>query len=72
MDILEELENEIRIIEDFRRDTEQAHRKIVGRFMLFSVLIYLIIAFLFYFYCFPATIYERLLYIIPLLLAPVM
>lgn len=72
LDILENLEKDIKTIEDFRRNTEQAHKKIVGRFMLFSVLMYLLTAFIFYFYFFPATIYDRLFYIIPLIFAPVM
>lgn len=47
------------------------HKRIVGRFVVISVGIYLLMAFLFYFYFFPATFYDRLFYMIPLILAPV-
>lgn len=72
LDILEALENDIKEIENYGRNTEQAHKKTVGRFILVSVLVYLLTASLFYFFFFPATIYDQLFYIIPLLLAPIM
>lgn len=70
-EVLESIETEIKAIEDFRRNTELTHKRIVGRFVMISVGFYLLTAFLFYFYYFPANIYDQLFYIIPLILAPV-
>lgn len=70
-EVLETIETEIKAIEDFRRSTELTHKRIVGRFVMLSVGFYLLTAFLFYFYYFPANIYDQLFYIIPLILAPV-
>ncbi|KAF5283876.1 hypothetical protein FQA39_LY04696 [Lamprigera yunnana] len=71
MDVLESLDKEIKNIEEFRRNTEQAHRRIVGRFVIVSVGIYLASALIFYFSYFPANFYDQLFYMIPLILAPV-
>lgn len=68
---MESLDKEIKSIEEYRRNTEQTQKRIVGRFIVISVGIYLLTAFLYYFYYFPANFYDRLLYIIPLILAPV-
>ncbi|XP_022913793.1 endoplasmic reticulum junction formation protein lunapark isoform X2 [Onthophagus taurus] len=71
-EMLEKLEDEIKCIETYGKDTEQSQRKIVGGFLFTSIIVYLGTALLFYFYFFPATIYDRILYIVPLLLAPIM
>ncbi|KAF5307474.1 hypothetical protein FQR65_LT06829 [Abscondita terminalis] len=71
LDVLELIDKEIKDIEEFRRNTEQAHKRIVGRFVVLSVGFYLLTAGLFYFYYFPANFYDQLFYIIPLILAPV-
>ncbi|KRT85009.1 hypothetical protein AMK59_1696 [Oryctes borbonicus] len=70
-EILEKLDKEIKTIETYRANTEQTQKKIVGRFILISVIVYTVTAFLFYFYFFPASFYDRLFYIIPLIFAPV-
>ncbi|RZC37065.1 lunapark, partial [Asbolus verrucosus] len=71
-EILEKLENEIQSIEEFRRSTEQTQKKMVGRFIFISVCVYCITALIFYFYFFPASAYERIIYIIPLIILPVL
>ncbi|KAB0803863.1 hypothetical protein PPYR_00833 [Photinus pyralis] len=71
-EVLESIETEIKSIEEFQRNTELIRKRIVGRFVMLAVALYVITAFLFYFYCFPANIYDRLFYIIPLLFAPVL
>ncbi|GJQ66367.1 hypothetical protein Trydic_g4403 [Trypoxylus dichotomus] len=70
-EILEKLDKEIKTIETYRVNTEQTQKKIVGRFILISVIVYTVTAFLFYFYFFPASFYDRLFYIIPLIFAPI-
>ncbi|KAF2895732.1 hypothetical protein ILUMI_10436 [Ignelater luminosus] len=71
VEVLETIDKEIKTIEEYRKNTEQTHKRIVGRFIVISVGVYLVTAFLFYFYYFPANFYDRLFYIIPLILAPV-
>ncbi|KAK4884161.1 hypothetical protein RN001_000432 [Aquatica leii] len=71
LDVLESIDKEIKSIEEFRRTTEQTHKRIVGRFVIISVGFYLVTAALFYFYYFPANFYDQLFYVIPLILAPV-
>jgi uncharacterized membrane protein YdbT with pleckstrin-like domain len=71
-EILEKLENEIQSIEEFRRSTEQTQKKMVGRFIFISVCVYCITALIFYFYFFPASAYERIIYIIPLIILPIL
>lgn len=71
-EVLETLDKEIKSIETYRINTEQTQKRIVGRFLLISVIVYSLTAFLFYFYFFPASFYDRLFYIIPLACAPVM
>lgn len=72
LDQLEGVDKQIKNIEEFSRDTETARKRVVGRFVIISLLIYLVVAFLFYFFFFPATFYDQLVYLIPLILAPVM
>lgn len=70
-EVLDSIDTEIKSIEEFQRNTELSRKRIVGRFVMLAVALYVITAFLFYFYCFPANIYDRLFYIIPLLFAPI-
>lgn len=72
MEILEKLDKEIKAIEDFRKDTEQSHKRIVGRFVVVSVGVYLITACVFYFYFFPDSFYDRILGVLPLVFAAVL
>lgn len=69
--VLEDIEEKINSIEKFRVFTEQRQKKIVGHLILYSVALYVLAAFVFYFYFVPASLRERVFYIIPLLIFPV-
>ncbi|XP_017784250.1 PREDICTED: protein lunapark-B [Nicrophorus vespilloides] len=71
IEILENLDKEIKSIEDFRRNTLERHKKIVGHFLIFSIGVYVVSCFLFYFYFYSPNIKERIFYFLPLLVAPV-
>lgn len=71
-DQLEKLDSQIKEIEEYGVTTELKQRKVAGRFMLVSVFLYLVTALIFYFYLFPVDIYERILYIVPLIASPLM
>ncbi|XP_044738647.1 endoplasmic reticulum junction formation protein lunapark-B isoform X4 [Chrysoperla carnea] len=70
-EVLENLEERIKEIEEYKSNTELQRKKLVGHFILFSVGIYVIAAVLFYFFFFPATLYDQIFYITPLLIFPI-
>ncbi|XP_048265191.1 endoplasmic reticulum junction formation protein lunapark-A-like [Bombus terrestris] len=72
IEILEDLDAKIKEIERYGYSTEQRHKKIVGTLILYSVILYIITAFIFYFYFFPASLYDQIFYIIPLLIFPIL
>ncbi|KOC68357.1 Protein lunapark-B, partial [Habropoda laboriosa] len=72
IEILEDLDAKIKEIERYGHTTEQRHKKIVGTLILYSVILYIISAFIFYFYFFPASLYDQIFYIIPLLIFPIL
>ncbi|XP_043590817.1 endoplasmic reticulum junction formation protein lunapark-A-like [Bombus pyrosoma] len=72
IEILEDLDAKIKEIEKYGYSTEQRHKKIVGTLILYSVILYIITAFIFYFYFFPASLYDQIFYIIPLLIFPIL
>ncbi|XP_003393472.1 endoplasmic reticulum junction formation protein lunapark-B isoform X1 [Bombus terrestris] len=72
IEILEDLDVKIREIERYGYSTEQRHKKIIGTLILYSVILYIITAFIFYFYFFPASLYDQIFYIIPLLIFPIL
>ncbi|XP_043510988.1 endoplasmic reticulum junction formation protein lunapark-A isoform X2 [Frieseomelitta varia] len=72
IEILEDLDSKIKEIERYGYSTEQRHKKIVGTLILYSVILYIITAFIFYFYFFPASLYDQIFYIIPLLIFPIL
>ncbi|KAL3285725.1 hypothetical protein HHI36_000253 [Cryptolaemus montrouzieri] len=69
-ELLEKLDSQINAIEDYGKSTELTQRKVAGRFLLVSIFVYVVTALVFYFYFFPPTVYERMLYVIPLITAP--
>lgn len=71
IEILEDLDKNIREIERYGHTTEQRRKKIIGTLFLYSIL-YIITAFIFYFYFFPASLYDQIFYIIPLLIFPIL
>ena len=72
IEILEDLDVKIKEIERYGFSTEQRQKKIVGTLILYSVIIYIITAFIFYFYFFPALLYDQIFYIISLLIFPIL
>ncbi|KAG5898669.1 hypothetical protein JTB14_005428 [Gonioctena quinquepunctata] len=70
-DTLEKLENQITAIEEFGRSTEQFRKKIIGRFLLLAVFLYLILAIFLYYYYHKISSDQRFLYIIPIVALPV-
>ncbi|XP_063230782.1 endoplasmic reticulum junction formation protein lunapark-A isoform X3 [Bacillus rossius redtenbacheri] len=71
-DILESLEQKIKSIEENRVRAEQRQRRIVGHLILYSIGLYIIAAFLFYLFFFPAPLKEQIIYITPMLIFPVL
>ncbi|CAL7946188.1 unnamed protein product [Xylocopa violacea] len=72
IEILEDLDAKIRQIERYGHSTEQRHKKIVGTLILYSIILYIVTALIFYFYFFPASLYDQIFYIIPLLIFPIL
>nr|XP_050847720.1 endoplasmic reticulum junction formation protein lunapark-B [Vespula vulgaris] len=71
IEILEDLESKIKEIQEYGQNTEQKHKKIVGTLVIYSVVLYITTAFIFYFYFFPASLYDQIFYITPLLIFPI-
>lgn len=67
---LEGIEQELEDIEDFQFSTQQLQRRWVGRLIIFSVIVYLFGALLFFLYFFPSELSNQLLYSLPLLIFP--
>lgn len=72
IEILEDLDTQITEIQQYGQTTEQRHKKIVGTIIIYGVALYVMIAFIFYFCFFPASLYDQLFYITPLLLFPIL
>ncbi|XP_032679796.1 endoplasmic reticulum junction formation protein lunapark-B isoform X2 [Odontomachus brunneus] len=72
IEILEDLDSQIKEIQQYGQTTEQRHKKIVGTIIIYGVVLYVMIAFIFYFCFFPASLYDQLFYIIPLLFFPIL
>lgn len=68
--MLEKLENEITSIEEFGRSTELRKKKIIGRFILLAVLIYLLLAVGLYFYYTKISPNRILVYVVLLIAFP--
>lgn len=72
IEILESLEKQIKDIQQYGQTTEQKHKRIVGTIIIYGVGLYIMIAFVFYFCFFPASLYDQIFYITPLLLFPIL
>ncbi|TGZ53583.1 Uncharacterized protein DBV15_05136 [Temnothorax longispinosus] len=72
IEILENLDAQIKDIQQYGQTTEQRHKKIVGTIIIYGVILYIMIAFIFYFCFFPASLYDQLFYITPLLFFPIL
>jgi len=67
---LEEIENELKCLADFQFDTQKKQKRIAAALVVYSAIIYILTALLFYFYCLPSQLHQQLLYFIPLLVFP--
>lgn len=72
IEILENLDKNIKEIESYGLSTEQRHKKIVGTLIAYSVILYIIAALTCYFYFFPTSPYDQLIYVTPLLIFPIL
>ncbi|XP_072753098.1 endoplasmic reticulum junction formation protein lunapark-A isoform X2 [Anoplolepis gracilipes] len=72
IEILEDLDKQIKEIQQYGQITEQRQKKIVGTIIIYGVFLYIMIALVFYFCFFPASLYDQLFYIIPLLFFPIL
>ncbi|XP_051169668.1 endoplasmic reticulum junction formation protein lunapark-A [Leptopilina boulardi] len=72
IEILENLDKNIKEIEKYGLFTEQRHKKIVGTLVAYSVILYIIAALTCYFYFFPTSPYDQLIYVTPLLIFPIL
>ncbi|XP_011165464.1 endoplasmic reticulum junction formation protein lunapark-A isoform X1 [Solenopsis invicta] len=72
IEILESLDTQIKDIQQYGQTTEQRHKKIVGTIIIYGVILYIMIAFIFYFCFFPASLYDQIFYITPLLFFPIL
>ncbi|XP_054712213.1 endoplasmic reticulum junction formation protein lunapark-A-like isoform X3 [Uloborus diversus] len=69
-ELLEEVEKEIEVLEEYKRSTELQQKAVVRSLIFYSVLIYIILAGVFLFYSFPTTTRDRVIYSVPLLVFP--
>uniref|UniRef100_A0A023EYR4 Endoplasmic reticulum junction formation protein lunapark n=1 Tax=Triatoma infestans TaxID=30076 RepID=A0A023EYR4_TRIIF len=70
-ELLEDIEKEIEDIESNKQYAVQREKYIVWRLILYSSLVYITTAVLFYVYFFPASLRDQMFYMIPLLIFPV-
>ncbi|XP_015610346.1 endoplasmic reticulum junction formation protein lunapark-A isoform X4 [Cephus cinctus] len=70
IEVLEDLDAKIKDIEEYGQSTETRHKKIVGRLVIYSVALYIVVSLIFYFIFFPAALYDQIFYMTPLLLFP--
>lgn len=70
VEILEQIDQDITKLEQFKKKNQENQKWFIARLLLYSILSYIIVALIFYFYYFPEKWRDRLLYSIPLLLFP--
>ncbi|XP_060557763.1 endoplasmic reticulum junction formation protein lunapark-B-like [Ruditapes philippinarum] len=71
IEILEQVDQDIKRLEQFKRKNQERQKWFIAKLLLYSILLYVVSALVFYFYYFPEKWKDRLLYSIPLLLFPV-
>lgn len=72
IEILENLEQNIKNIEEYSISTQARQKRYVGNFLVISIGLYILGFIIFYFAFFPPTWMERVTYSIPLLIFPLM
>ncbi|GFY59387.1 endoplasmic reticulum junction formation protein lunapark-A [Trichonephila inaurata madagascariensis] len=71
-ELLEDLEKEIEILEEYKRSTEVQQKAVIGSLIFYSVLLYVIVAAVFLFYSYPVTTKDRIVYAVPFLIFPLL
>uniref|UniRef100_A0A182VBE5 Endoplasmic reticulum junction formation protein lunapark n=2 Tax=Anopheles merus TaxID=30066 RepID=A0A182VBE5_ANOME len=69
---LEELEEKIKSLEAYTISTQERRKRFVGRFLVTSIVLYIVGSLIFYFVFFPPTWNERIVYSVPLLICPIL
>ncbi|KAG7157754.1 endoplasmic reticulum junction formation protein lunapark-A-like isoform X2 [Homarus americanus] len=69
-ELLEQIQEDVEAIEEYRETTEQKQKRLVGSLVLYSIVIYLAAALIFYFHYFPLTLQDQLLYATPFIVFP--
>ncbi|XP_050463631.1 endoplasmic reticulum junction formation protein lunapark-A isoform X1 [Cataglyphis hispanica] len=72
IEILEDLDAQIKETQQYAQIMERRHKKIVGTIIIYGVVLCIMIAFIFYFWFFPATLYNQLFFITLLLSFPIL
>ncbi|XP_076332034.1 endoplasmic reticulum junction formation protein lunapark-like isoform X2 [Tachypleus tridentatus] len=70
--VLEELEKEIKTTYEYKSSSEKTHKHLIGSLILYSVLLYIVAALVFYFWFFPSTLGDGVLHSLPLIAFPVL
>ncbi|ALC42584.1 CG8735 [Drosophila busckii] len=70
--VLEGLQLQIKQIETYMVNTQESKRRFVANFVGFTIGVYIIGFALWYFFYFPPTMQERIMYLVPLLLFPIL
>ncbi|XP_013781641.1 protein lunapark-like [Limulus polyphemus] len=70
--VLEELEKEIQTTSEYKSSSEKTHKHLIGSLILYSVLIYVVAALVYYFWFFPSTLGDGVLHSLPLLAFPLL
>uniref|UniRef100_A0A182RJ89 Endoplasmic reticulum junction formation protein lunapark n=1 Tax=Anopheles funestus TaxID=62324 RepID=A0A182RJ89_ANOFN len=69
---LEELEEKIKSLEAYTISTQERRKRFVGRFLVTSIVLYVVASLIFYFVFFPPTWSERIVHSVPLLICPIL
>ncbi|XP_065217842.1 endoplasmic reticulum junction formation protein lunapark-B [Planococcus citri] len=68
---LDDIEQKIKSIEKFQKETEQQFRRVIGKLVLSSILVYIAALAVYYYYFSPDTFKENIFKFMPLLIFPV-
>ncbi|XP_078661125.1 endoplasmic reticulum junction formation protein lunapark-A-like isoform X4 [Branchiostoma floridae x Branchiostoma belcheri] len=72
VEVLEGLDKEIQSLEQFKRHNEELQRRYVGGLLIYSIVLYIAAAVMFYFLFFPEGWQERVIRSLPLLMFPLL
>lgn len=72
IEVLDDIDKKITSLQQFRKQNQERQKKLIGRLILYSIILYIGAGVIFYFYYLPITWTKRLLYSTPLLIFPVL